>query len=48
MDFSGGGETVDVTEWYAKGLGVIQARGERVETDEAGVTVRREANLIDP
>ena len=36
MDFSGGQETYDATEWYAKGVGLVKVQGERLEKNDDG------------
>jgi hypothetical protein len=36
MDFSGGQEVYDATEWYAKGIGLVKAQGERLEKNDDG------------
>lgn len=48
MDFSGSKETVDVTEWYAPGRGVVKALGERVLTSDDGAVLRRETIATEP
>jgi len=41
MDFSGGQEVYDATEWYAKGIGLVKAQGERLEKNDGGEVVSR-------
>lgn len=36
MDFSGGQEVYDATEWYAKGIGLVKVQGERIEKNDEG------------
>jgi len=36
MDFNGGQEVYDATEWYAKGVGLVKVRGERLEKNGDG------------
>jgi hypothetical protein len=36
MDFNGGQEVYDATEWYAKGVGLVKGRGERLEKNDDG------------
>jgi hypothetical protein len=42
MDFSGGQAVYDATEWYAKGVGMVKAQGQRLEKDEHGEILSRE------
>ncbi len=42
MDFSGGGEVYDATEWYAKGIGLVKVQGEKLAKDEQGETISKE------
>lgn len=42
MDFSGALVGEDVTEWYARGVGLVKAEGERVWKDADGNTIRTE------
>jgi hypothetical protein len=42
MDFSGGQEVYDATEWYAKGLGLVKALGERHAKNEDGEILSNE------
>lgn len=43
MDFSGGQEVYDATEWYAKGIGLVKVVGERVTKDDQGEVLAKEA-----
>jgi len=36
MDFGGGGESYDATEWYARGVGLVKVQGERREKNDEG------------
>lgn len=42
MDFSGSQERVSLTEWYARGEGLVRAEGEREVRSADGTTARRE------
>lgn len=42
MDFSGGQEVYDATEWYAKGVGLVKVRGERLEKNDEGEILSNE------
>jgi len=42
MDFSGGQEVYDATEWYAKGVGLVKAKGERLVKNEDGEILSNE------
>ena len=42
MDFSGGQETYDATEWYAKGVGLVKVQGERLEKNDDGEILSNE------
>jgi hypothetical protein len=39
MDYGGGQEVYDATEWYAKGIGLVKIQGERTEKGEEGETL---------
>jgi hypothetical protein len=43
MDFSGGQEVYDATEWYAKGIGLVKVQGEKLEKDDQGEILSKEA-----
>ncbi len=36
MDFNGGQEVYDATEWYAKGVGLVKVQGKRLEKNDDG------------
>ena len=42
MDFSGGQEVYDATEWYAKGVGLVKVQGEKLEKDDQGEILSKE------
>ncbi len=42
MDFSGGQEVYDATEWYARGVGLVRVQGERSEKNEEGEVLATE------
>jgi hypothetical protein len=42
MDFSGGQEVYDATEWYARGVGLVKVQGERLEKDDRGEVLATE------
>jgi hypothetical protein len=42
MDFSGGQEVYDATEWYARGVGLVKVQGERSEKNEEGEVLATE------
>ena len=42
MDFNGGQEVYDATEWYAKGLGLVKAQGQRLEKNDEGEVLSTE------
>jgi hypothetical protein len=42
MDFSGGQEVYDATEWYARGVGLVKVQGERLEKDDEGEVLATE------
>ncbi len=42
MDFNGGQEVYDATEWYAKGVGLVKVRGERLEKTDDGEILSNE------
>jgi hypothetical protein len=42
MDFSGGQEVYDATEWYAKGVGLVKALGARLAKSEDGEILSNE------
>jgi hypothetical protein len=43
IDFSGGQEVYDATEWYAKGIGLVKVQGEKLEKDDQGEILSKEA-----
>ncbi len=36
MDYGGGQEICNATEWYARGIGLVRVQGERVEKNDEG------------
>jgi hypothetical protein len=42
MDFSGGQEVYDATEWYARGVGLVKVQGERLEKNDEGEVLATE------
>jgi hypothetical protein len=42
MDFSGGQEVYDATEWYAKGRGLVKVQGQRLEKNDEGEVLSTE------
>lgn len=43
MDFGGGQEVYDATEWYGKGVGLVKVQGERLQKDDQGEILSRES-----
>jgi hypothetical protein len=42
MDFGGGQEVYDATEWYARGVGLVKVQGETLEKDPEGEILSKE------
>jgi hypothetical protein len=43
MDFNGGQEVYDATEWYGRGVGLVKVQGERLEKDDRGEILSKDA-----